>query len=175
MGLIQQREDPPYLLLTDTCRVYEEPVGVKEIGNRAFSGCTELKKVTLPNSVVRIGMSAFEKCPNLKSIKSPRKPVTIGQWAFSYCPKLHSVNIRQIGSFGEGVFENSSVHFPHQAVFVNNREQLIELAMKFARGDIEPENRLVAVDLCKRAMEKLPPDDISEFIGEKGGDQRGIE
>ena len=36
--------------------------GVKEIGEGAFGGCSELISVTLPDSTIKIGLSAFENC-----------------------------------------------------------------------------------------------------------------
>ena len=38
------------------------------IGNNAFSGCTALKSVTIPNSVTSIGKNAFYGCTALKNI-----------------------------------------------------------------------------------------------------------
>ena len=55
---------------------------VSSIGYTAFSGCTSLKKVTIPDSVTDIGSSAFEGCTNLASIAIPDGVNTIGGNAF---------------------------------------------------------------------------------------------
>lgn len=36
---------------------------ITKIGNNAFSGCTDLKELELPNTLTEIGWSAFESCP----------------------------------------------------------------------------------------------------------------
>ena len=41
---------------------------VTTIGERAFSGCTNLTSITIPNDVTSIGESAFENCTNLESV-----------------------------------------------------------------------------------------------------------
>ena len=41
------------------------PEGVTKIGNGAFSGCTNLTRVTLPVSVAEVGYRAFYGCSDL--------------------------------------------------------------------------------------------------------------
>ncbi len=60
---------------------------VKEIGNGAFSECSYLKKVDIPNSVTTIGMMAFKNC-GLNDITIPSSVSTIGWAAFYLCPIL---------------------------------------------------------------------------------------
>ena len=56
------------------------------IANSAFTGCSGLTSITIPNSVTYIGNDAFSGCRNLKSIKIPSSMISIGDGAFSsYC------------------------------------------------------------------------------------------
>ena len=69
------------------------PNSVTSIGDGAFSGCTGLSSVTIPNSVTSIGMSAFLSCTGLSSVTIPNSVTSIGNSAFSSCTGLTSVTI----------------------------------------------------------------------------------
>ncbi len=58
---------------------------VISIGSRAFTWCSVLISITIPNSVTSIGDYAFEGCSGLTTITIPNSVTSIGNWAFSYC------------------------------------------------------------------------------------------
>ncbi|MDO4193738.1 MAG: leucine-rich repeat protein, partial [Erysipelotrichaceae bacterium] len=64
-----------------------------EIPDSAFSGCTGLTKVTIPDTVTSIGKSAFSWCTNLTDITLPDGITSIGSSAFSVCSSLSKINI----------------------------------------------------------------------------------
>jgi len=66
---------------------------VTSIGNSAFSNCTRLTSVTIPNSVTSIGSDAFAGCRDLSIINIPNSVTSIGDYAFSTCFSLTSVTI----------------------------------------------------------------------------------
>ena len=51
------------------------PDSVTTIGDYAFYNCSALTAITIPNSVTSIGDAAFEDCNNLKAIYVPKKKV----------------------------------------------------------------------------------------------------
>lgn len=67
--------------------------GVTTIGKNAFSGCSNLANITIPSTVTSIGDNAFARCISLVDIKIPEGVKTIGASAFSKCSNLESVTI----------------------------------------------------------------------------------
>ena len=65
--------------------VYAIKYGTKCIADSAFSDCTLLTGITIPDSVASIGDNAFKGCTDLTSIIIPDK-ATIGSNAFYGCP-----------------------------------------------------------------------------------------
>jgi hypothetical protein len=51
-----------YLVIPETVYYNGKAYSVTRIGDYAFSECTRLTEVTIPNSVTRIGDSAFSGC-----------------------------------------------------------------------------------------------------------------
>ena len=83
------------------------PNSVTSIGGGAFSGCTGLTSITIPNSVTSIGGSAFSGCTGLTSITIPNSVTSIGGSAFSGCTGLTSITIpNSVTSIGYRAFSN---------------------------------------------------------------------
>ena len=75
------------------------------VGVYAFQGCTNLTKITLPDSVTAIGDYAFSSCTGLTEITLPESVTTIGIYAFSNCTRLTEITLPgSVTTIGNGAF-----------------------------------------------------------------------
>ena len=76
-----------------------------EIGSDAFSDCSSLESIIIPDSVTSIGEYAFDYCSSLESIIIPDSVTSIGEGAFYDCLSLTSITIpNSVTSIGENAF-----------------------------------------------------------------------
>ena len=80
-------------------------IGKGEIGNSAFSNCTNLTTVELGDGVTSIGKNAFLKCTQLPSITIGNGVISIGSGAFNGCTALTNANIGS-GAIGATAFQD---------------------------------------------------------------------
>ena len=66
---------------------------VTSIGTSAFSSCSNIITVTVPNSVTSIERSAFKDCRSLVSVNIPNGVASIEETTFEYCSSLTSIDI----------------------------------------------------------------------------------
>ena len=95
------------------------PEGVQSIGDNAFQSCTALQSVTLPKGLQAIGTSAFYSCSALQSVTFPQGLQNIGESAFTNCTALQSVTLpERLQSIGRSAFSYctalQSVTFPQE-------------------------------------------------------------
>ena len=90
VGLIDADADIRNVFLSETIDYKGKSYTLTYIGDYAFSVCSSLTSVTIPNSVTSIGGSAFRNCESLTSVTIPNSVTSIGEWAFSGCSSLRS-------------------------------------------------------------------------------------
>ena len=103
----------PYVVLydvTDTSVTsFEIMAQTKIIYDSAFSGCSGLTSIVIPDSVTSIGDNAFRGCSGLTSITIPDSVTTIGDRAFDGCSGLTGITIPDsVTSIGIGAFRECS-------------------------------------------------------------------
>ena len=89
----------PYVALIEptdkdivSCEIHTD---ARIIASSAFSHCSALEVIDIPDSVVSIGYIAFEECTSLKHITVGVGVANIGSYAFSFCSALESVSVRE--------------------------------------------------------------------------------
>ena len=79
--------------------------GVTSIGNCAFMDCSELEKITFPDTLTTVGERAFEYCTDLEEAVFPGCK-KLGYGAFRFCEDLSAVQLPEgIAEIGEWTFE----------------------------------------------------------------------
>lgn len=79
---------------------------VTAIGDQAFYNCSDLTKISIPNSVASIGYNAFENCKNLTTVNIPASIISILEATFYNCQNLTSITIpNNVTSIGDFAFE----------------------------------------------------------------------
>ena len=76
--------------------------GGASIGDWAFSGCSGLKSITIPDSLTSIGIGAFDGCSGLKRVSIPDGVTSIGWGVFFGCSGLTSITIPFVGEKMDG-------------------------------------------------------------------------
>ena len=100
---------------------------VVAIGASAFSSCSNLLTVELPNSVKTLGYRAFYFCSKITAITLPDALETIGEQAFSSCSKLTSIDIpNTVTAIGESAFSACSLL---ESIVIPNSMTTIEIAL----------------------------------------------
>ena len=85
------------------------PNSVASIGKEAFSFCNFLSCLVLPDCVTNIGNCAFGGCSSLSNIVIPNSVTSIGKEAFCGCSSLSDITIPDsVTSIGEGAFSSCS-------------------------------------------------------------------
>lgn len=93
------------IVIPSTITYSEQVYGVTSIGKSAFSGCTGLTTIIIPNSVTSIKDGAFRGCSSLNSVTISNSVTSIGEYVFSNCSGLTSITIpNSVTKVGKSVF-----------------------------------------------------------------------
>ena len=116
------------------------------IAAMAFSGCTSLEYIEIPEGTVSIGASAFDNCSSLKSIHIPSTVKKIADEAFANCFELEQLFLPA------SCVELGQNFLPHTTTGWSVR------SAKFHRIDVDPQNeafRSVDGVLCSKNADTI--------------------
>jgi hypothetical protein len=93
------------------------PDGLEKIGKYAFSECVQLSSIELPKNLREMGAGVFGNCHHLSSIHLPDGLERIGDSAFWRCSHLSAIqlpkNLQEIGPWAFSQCSNlSAIHLP---------------------------------------------------------------
>lgn len=80
---------------------------ITTIGSMAFTGCTNIMKVSIPVggfSTISIGSMAFSDCWNLESVFVGENVTRVGDEAFRDCAALNQLTFLSMGTVGDDIF-----------------------------------------------------------------------
>lgn len=102
------------------------PESVKNIGDSAFGSCTGLTNVNIPKGVTVIREDTFSGCSSLTRIAIPDSVVTIGSGAFAGCERIESLSLpNSIEFIDSSAFTNCislrSVTIPNKVTSLGSR------------------------------------------------------
>ena len=84
-----------------------DEIGLSTIEAYAFSGCTSLKEMHLPDTVTFIDDYAFENCTSLTDLTLPAELTGIEDYVFSNCSALEELTLpNKVFTLGNGAFFN---------------------------------------------------------------------
>lgn len=85
----------------------EEDIGLSNIESYAFSGCTALKEIHIPDTVILIDDFAFENCVSLTDVTLPAFLTSIEDYLFYGCTSLREIRIpSKVNTYGNAAFAN---------------------------------------------------------------------
>ncbi len=104
---------------------YKVKDGTIGIAGSAFSTCTELTSITMPNSVKSIEAYAFHDCAKLTNITISNNVTSIEQGTFEGCTELTGVTIpNSVTSIGWGAFKGctgiTNITIPDSVMSISN-------------------------------------------------------
>jgi len=144
------------------------PASCKMIGDYAFDGCRNLEEIVLPETLAGIGSFAFKNCSALERIVLPRTVASIPSQAFARCTKLAAVegseHLREIGI--DAFTGCSSLRFFDASTAVSIGDRAFSGCRALERIELGPALRSIghyAFRSCASLREIAIPDGVTQL------------
>ncbi len=135
---------------------------VRSILGSAFSFCTSLTSITIPDSVTSIGYQAFYGCTSLTSVTIGNSVETIERHAFENCTSLERFNVKNTNNYFSS---QDGVLF--KRLLINNQKELYMYPYN-KQGDYSIPNDVISIgasafDGCKGLTGITIPDNVTSI------------
>lgn len=101
------------------------PKSIAEIGEFAFSECTNLKTVIINAAIKIINYATFSNCTNLKNILLPKSVTILDEFAFYKCENLERINLEDISEVKASAFAGctslAEIHFSENLKIIGKK------------------------------------------------------
>lgn len=147
------------------------PDSITKIGNEAFMACRLLQYVSLPKNLTEISDSMFYQCVELLIVELPSTVTTIGYRAFATCTSLVTINIPEgVTAIGDAAFYSctslTSITLPDVLTEIGDR---LFMNCSSLKSITIPQNITSIGDMafaaCRILSEIVIPNNV-EYIGE---------
>lgn len=155
-------------------------MNVVKIGDRAFSSCSSLTSVTIPNGVTSIGDFAFNNCRSLSDASIGSGVTSIGTRAFNLCTHLTSITIPNgVTSIGSEAFQScyslTSIIIPNSVTSIGDSafegcSSLTDISIGSGLSCIDFE----VFNKCSSLTSITIPNNVSSIEGNAFKDCRGL-
>lgn len=83
---------------------------VRAIACKAFSGCSSISEIVIPDGVLSIGDAAFQSCGQLVKLEIPSSVTNVGEFVINGCERLGELTINaHLPTFGYKAFAHSGI------------------------------------------------------------------
>ena len=118
--------------------------GTEIIGEGAFTHCSNLKTITMPNTVTKIGESVFFGCNKLSEVVLSDQLTVIPNYTFYNCTALENITIPEVVTTIEGSVFNNCTNLKY-IVISKNVNSIVSGTFSACKSletiEIDPENQ----------------------------------